>query len=203
MIQNNGWNYLQYACYSGHLDIAVELVMKYKANVNLPNHDEWTALHLASHKGHVEIVKLLLSTPDTDINCNVNGIGTALHCACKKNHMQVVSFLLHKANFKIFDSNGNLPISLTTDKNIRKLINKFDNPKKTERKTKNKDEDKNKYSMLRIVNYLPPVPPKTTGMVDKMGKFVLYFHQRILEVDAVEGIMLRFKNQTNYPSNPQ
>jgi hypothetical protein len=36
-----------------------------------------------------------------------------------------------------------------------------------------------------------------------MGKLVVNFHRRIIEVDAVEGIMLRFKNDHEYPSNPQ
>jgi hypothetical protein len=83
------------------------------------------------------------------------------------------------------------------------LINKFDNPRRTERKTKIKEEAKNKYSILKIIKYLPPVPPKTMGWLEKMGKFVVNFHKRILEVDAVEGIMLRFKTQSDYPSNPQ
>jgi ankyrin repeat protein len=99
-IQNNGWNLLQYVCLNGFTDIAVELVTKHKANVNIPNTDQWTPLHLASYKGHVEIVKVLMSVEDIDINCNVPGIGTPLHCACKKNHLQIVSLLLHKANFK-------------------------------------------------------------------------------------------------------
>lgn len=97
---NSGWNSLHYACFFGHSDIALDLITKYKANVNLPNSEGWTPLHLCSFKGHPELVKILLSNPDTDINCNVQGIGTPLHCACKKNNLQVVSILLHRANFK-------------------------------------------------------------------------------------------------------
>lgn len=97
---STGWSALHYACIFGFSEIALDLITKYKANVNIKNTDEWTPLHLAAFKGHQEIVKILLSSPETDINCNVPSIGTPLHCACKKNNLQVVSILLFKADIK-------------------------------------------------------------------------------------------------------
>lgn len=99
-LTNTGWNSLHYACFFGHSEIALDLITKYKANVNTPNAEDWAPLHLCSFKGHQEIVKILLSNPDTEVNKNVPNIGTPLHCACKKNHLQVVSLLLFKAEFK-------------------------------------------------------------------------------------------------------
>ncbi len=97
---STGWTPLHYACFFGYPEIALDLITKHKANVNIPNIEEWTPLHLCSFKGHQEIVKILLSFPETDVNCNVQVIGTPLHCACKKNHLQVVSILLFKADFR-------------------------------------------------------------------------------------------------------
>ena len=99
-LSNTGWNCLHHACFFGYSDIALDLITKFKANVNIPNLDEWTPLHLCSFKGHQEIVKILLSIPETEVNINVASIGTPLHCACRKNHLQVFSILLFKAEFK-------------------------------------------------------------------------------------------------------
>jgi ankyrin repeat protein len=96
---NTGWNALHHACFFGYSDIAYELIIKHKANVNIPNIEDWTPLHLCSFKGHSEVVKIILSIPETEFNSNVQGIGTPLHCACKKNNLQVVSILLFKADF--------------------------------------------------------------------------------------------------------
>jgi ankyrin repeat protein len=99
---NTGWNALHHACFCGYSDITLEIITKYKANVNIPNIESWTPLHLGSFKGHPEVVRILLSNPDTDVNSNVPIIGTPLHCACKKNNLQVVSILLFRADFKYF-----------------------------------------------------------------------------------------------------
>jgi ankyrin repeat protein len=97
---STGWSLLHYASFHGYSDFVMELITKYKANVNLPNIDGWTPLHLCSYKGYQDIVIILLSKEDIDVNKNVPCIGTPLHCACKKNNTGVVSILLHKANFK-------------------------------------------------------------------------------------------------------
>lgn len=97
---STGWSLLHYACFHGYADFVMELITKYRANVNSPNQDGWTPLHLCSYKGYHDIVILLISNSDLDVNKNVPGIGTPMHCACKKNNLQVVSILLHKANFK-------------------------------------------------------------------------------------------------------
>lgn len=96
---------------------------------------------------------------------------------------------------------------MTTDKNIRKLINKFDkHQRKSERKDKSVGnlvvKDIDKYSFLRMLDYTPPRPPKTFGMMEKMGKLVFNFHERYIEVDPVVGSFRRFKTKEDYPRNP-
>ena len=53
-----------------------------------------------------------------------------------------------------------------------------------------------------MIEYLPPKPPKTNGYIEKMGKLVLNFHKRYIEIDPVGGLLLRFKTLNDYPSNP-
>ncbi len=98
------------------------------------------------------------------------------------------------------DSNGNPAISLTTDRNIRKLINKLDKPKKLKR-LKTNEFDAQKYTFLKTLEFTPPKPPKVLGRVEKMGKFVFNFHDRFIEVDPVIGSFRRYKLKSDYPTN--
>jgi hypothetical protein len=111
---------------------------------------------------------------------------------------QILSILKFN-NFSIFDSNGNLPINLTNDKNIKNLINKFDKPKK---KKKNRNNIEGPYSFLSNFEFIPPKPPKTFGFLKKMGRFVLNFHYRFIEIDPIMGALRRYKTREEYPSNP-
>jgi len=96
---------------------------------------------------------------------------------------------------------------LTTDRNIKKLISKYDKPKKAidKKKTKSQIEDsKNieKYSFIKKLSYKPPKPPKTIGYLEKMGTFVINFHKRYIEIDPIIGSLRRFKSIEDYPNKP-
>ncbi len=96
---------------------------------------------------------------------------------------------------------------MTTDRNIKKLISKYDKPKKAidKKKTKSQIEDsKNieKYSFIKKLSYKPPKPPKTIGYLEKMGTFVINFHKRYIEIDPIIGSFRRFKSIEDYPNKP-
>lgn len=100
-----------------------------------------------------------------------------------------------------------MPVSLTTDRNIKRLISKYDKPKKAAEKKKTKSQieeskELEKYSFLKKLNYRPPKPPKTVGYLEKMGTFVINFHQRYVEIDPIIGSLRRFKTIQDYPNNP-
>ena len=96
-----------------------------------------------------------------------------------------------------------MPISLTTDKNIKKIINKYDKPAPSKKRDKSqKTLDLSKYSILRSIEYTPPKPPKAQGYIEKMGKFIINFHLRFIEVDPIVGSFRRYKTKADYPSNP-
>ena len=90
---------------------------------------------------------------------------------------------------------------MTTDRNIKKLINKLDKPKRN-KKDKLDNVDLAKYSFLKTLEFTPPRPAKTLGFVEKMGKFVINFHNRFIEVDPLVGAFRRYKTKGDYPSNP-
>jgi hypothetical protein len=107
--------------------------------------------------------------------------------------------------FRIADNHGNLAVSVTTDKNIKKLINKFDKPRTKEKRItsakKEELKESDKYSFLKVLDYTPPKPPKVFGYLEKMGKLVINFNKRYVEVDPIVGSMRRFKSHIDYPMN--
>ena len=141
--EKSGWAPIHYCCYYGYTEMLVEIVSQYKANVNLITNNNWSPLHLAAFKGYSAIVSYLISFDEIDVNMVLPKIGTALHCACKRNYLQIVSILLHKAEPSIKQENGLMPIDLTTDKNIKRLINKV---------IKNKNINNNIYSNFNNIH---------------------------------------------------
>jgi hypothetical protein len=55
---------------------------------------------------------------------------------------------------------------------------------------------------MKNLEFMPPKPPKTLGFIQKMGKFIINFHDRFLEIDPIIGSFRRYKLQSDYPSNP-
>jgi hypothetical protein len=96
---------------------------------------------------------------------------------------------------------------LTTDRNIKKLISKYDKPKKTADKKKTRSQieeskEMEKFGFLKKLTYRPPKPPKTVGYLEKMGTFVINFNKRYVEIDPIIGSFRRFKTIQDYPNNP-
>jgi serine/threonine protein kinase/ankyrin repeat protein len=128
-LKNYKYAPIHYTAMYGYLEIMKELVNKYKADINLVSSDKWTPLHLSAYKGHLDIVNYLLQNEDINCNLCLPKIGTPLHCACKRNNFKIVSVLLHKCDPLIKNMEGLLPINLTNDSNIKKIINKIVNKK--------------------------------------------------------------------------
>lgn len=69
-----------------------------------------------------EVQKLVESGVDVNSQNEVNG-WTCLHWACKRNHGQVVSYLLKSgADKEILTSKGEMPVQLTSRREIRRIM---------------------------------------------------------------------------------
>ncbi|XP_059006376.1 ankyrin repeat domain-containing protein 40 isoform X3 [Mustela lutreola] len=69
-----------------------------------------------------EVQKLVESGVDVNSQNEVNG-WTCLHWACKRNHGQVVSYLLQSgADKEILTTKGEMPVQLTSRREIRKIM---------------------------------------------------------------------------------
>jgi len=126
--KENGWNALHYSCFYGRDEMTETLIKIFNPSPELINgltNDGYTPLHFACIKGHINVVRILLFLNEINVNILHEKDGTPLHIACKKNDMQIVSILVSfKANLNIKNSKNQLPIDLTTDDNIKKILKK-------------------------------------------------------------------------------
>ena len=96
---------------------------------------------------------------------------------------------------------------MTSDKNIKKLINKFNKPKKCNEKKKKtpieEEKELEKFEFYRDIPFKPPKPPKIIGYLEKMGNLIFNFRSRFIEIDPIFGSLRRYKYIEDYPNNPK
>ena len=201
--KKNGWNALHYSCFYGREKMTQNLITLFNPSIELINgitKEGYTPLHLACLKGHINVIKILLFLKDIDVNIKSEKEGTPLHIACEKNNMQIVSILVsYKADLKIENSKHKLPIELTTDENIKKILKKA--------MLYNKEDDKN----LNIKNtelnsyadnfFTPSKPPISIGKIEKRGHFLPIYEQIFIEVNPIIGCIKKYKFSKDYPDN--
>ena len=203
--KENGWNALHYSCFYGREEMTETLIKLFNPSVELINgltNDGYTPLHLACIKGHINIVRILLFLKEIDVNITQEKDGTPLHIACKKNDMQIVSILVSfKADLYIKNLQNKLPIDLTTDENIKKILKKA-------MIYSSKDDENNmitgetEISMYVDNFFTPPKPPITIGQVEKRGYFLPTYENIFIEVNPILNCIKKYKNPSQYPKNP-
>ena len=158
-LDNFKYSPIHYVSMYGYSELLQILINRHRVNVNLITSDNWTALHLSSYKGHLDTVTILLQSKEINYNLCLPRIGTPLHCACKRNNFKIVSLLLHKVDPLIPNKEGLLPINMTNDPNIKKIINKIINKnnyinKNNEKdlKVKNDINIKEKHKIINTIN---------------------------------------------------
>lgn len=123
VIDNDGNTLLHYAASSGQTEI-VELLLRYRANINARNNNGDTPLHKAVYEQRENIVRILLER-GARIVVNKNK-KTPLHMAATGRNVDIVELLLmHGANPNIQDSHGNTPLLNATGMHGREKIIKL------------------------------------------------------------------------------
>jgi len=116
---------LHYAVLNGHKDV-VELLLNYKADINVKDKDGYTPLYEAAKGGHKEVAELLL-TKKADVNAKDNKGYSPLHEAVVADDKSVVELLLlNKADVNAIDTNNRqTPLHLAAwngRKNVAQLL---------------------------------------------------------------------------------
>jgi len=208
--EKNGWTALHYSSYYGCSEITRTILKEYKPNVNCLDKEGFTPIHLAIYKVNVDIVRILLSVQGIDINIREKKIGSAIHIACMKNNIKIVSMLLaSKADLFEKSEDGFLPIDMTNDNNIKKLLMKV-----MEMKNNNNDNyninnnivnsnEVSNNSSISDRNFTPPKQEKILGNVEKIGEYLPIYRYRFLELDPILGYLKRYKCIQDFPTNPK
>ena len=229
-LDNSKYAAIHYAAMYGYVEMMKTLINRYRVNVNLISIDKWSALHLAAYKGHIGIVNILLQCKEINFNLCIDYKGTPLHCACKRNNFKIVSLLLHKCDPLIKNFEGLLPINMTNEPSIKKIINKIINKNygyniNNESGIKN-NEDVNikenhkiinisykrnnperkmdfiNFTFLKDLKQIPNQPPIYNGFIYKKGNKISHFNSRLIEINPIKGFLLIFINKEDFPNKP-
>ena len=190
----NNYTALHYSALYGCVEITNKILDLYKnsIDINAKTKEGYSALHLAVFKNKTEIVKILIKIKGIKINEKVPKFGNVLHIACKLNNLKIVNLLI-STNIDPFDKNdeGKLPIDLTNDEKIKKILKNYMN------------KNINKNILVEKNNFKPPKPNKTIGFVEKIGQWLPTFKLRLIEIDPTLGYMKRYKSKDDYPFYPK
>jgi ankyrin repeat protein len=102
----------------------MNFLLEKHADPNLWTSDGWTPLQLAVSRRAIKCAHILVSSPRVKVN-DLTIKGTALHIAAKMEFIEMVKLLMdNKANEHLPDNNGDTPIELTDNKEIKSILNR-------------------------------------------------------------------------------
>ena len=102
-----------------------------RVNPNLRGKDDWTPLEIAIQSGFFQLANVLLEDKRTQVNqVNSEVRGSALHLAAKSGYLPICQILLLKGvDLNIRDANGLLAKQITSNPQIKNLIEKYEEHK--------------------------------------------------------------------------
>ena len=108
----NSSSILHLACQQGHLELAEQLMARYKLDPTIGDDDENSLLHYAALHGKSGVAKLLIINYGFPVNHLNSNNETPLHLACTKGHLTFVRTLVreYKADIKARDINKHMPL---------------------------------------------------------------------------------------------
>ena len=107
---HSGSSLLHLAAAHGWMDVVINLITKYKCDVNCRNYRKRTPLHYASLAGHLEVVRYFINEQHCDPMTKDNWDRTPLHYACKKGHLNIAQYLINKQHCDPKDMLGQTPL---------------------------------------------------------------------------------------------
>jgi ankyrin repeat protein len=119
--ESRGRTPLHMAAEYGDIEL-VDLLIRYRADVNAPDRDGNTPLHYAVMRGHKHVAEFLLKNRANSNAQNKDG-RTPLHITALSNNIELAQLLLrYGANPQKRDAAGKTPINLTTNEELARLL---------------------------------------------------------------------------------
>ncbi|WP_264705088.1 ankyrin repeat domain-containing protein [Wolbachia endosymbiont (group A) of Gymnosoma rotundatum] len=113
---------LHWAAVKGHKEVLEALLEKDEIDVNAQDKDNRTPLHWATGRDNVEVVNVLI-IKGADVNAQDKDNRTPLHFAAQNNNKEIVDALIKAgADVNIKDEDGKTPLDLTTNEEIKTLL---------------------------------------------------------------------------------
>ena len=105
------------------MDIAIDLITKYKCNINSKDSIGRTPLHYAVINNHLEVVRYLIIEQHCDLMTRDNDGNTPLHIACYNRDIDIVQYLLStgKVNPLARNKYGNHPMPIIDYRSVPML----------------------------------------------------------------------------------
>ena len=134
-----GWTTFLYAAAFGNSSMLRNILSKNKNLINSKTKNNVTPLHMAVVYDNLDNIKYLVRNLKVDINAKDDDGWTALHFAAASDSYRAVEILLkNNADANIADIEGKKPVDITTDTDIKELLNKYTSTTETENNTTEK-----------------------------------------------------------------
>ena len=123
----NRQSMLHLAATHGWMDIVIDLITKYKCDINCKDFRGRIPLHYAAINNHLEVVKYFINKQHCDPMTRDNDGNTPLHYACGYGHTHVVQYLLSTSKNPLAkNKNGEIPVDWARKHyNVLKLFQSF------------------------------------------------------------------------------
>ena len=204
---------LHLAAREGWMDIAIDLITKYKCDINSKDSNGRTPLYYAASNNHLEVVRYFINEQQCDPMTKDNDGNTPLHIAVINNHLEVVRCFLNEQHCDPMtrDNDGNTPLHIAASNNHLEVVRYLIIEQHCDPMTKDNDDDTPlhyacRHSHIDIVRYL-----LSTGKVNPLArnkhgiypKFKLDHIRRLsmLHLAAYKGwmdILNKYKCDTTY-----
>ena len=111
---------LHLAAHHGWIDIAIDLITKYKCDTNCKDSEGCTPLHYAASNNHLELVRYFINEQHCDPMTRDDDGDTPLHLACDNGHAHMVQYLLStgKVNPLAKNKYGSTPVDCASRSTI-------------------------------------------------------------------------------------
>ncbi|MDR1261457.1 MAG: ankyrin repeat domain-containing protein [Rickettsiales bacterium] len=127
---------LHLAAYNGHTDTVEALLNAEGINVNAKDNNGATPLHSAIKNNRIDVVEVLLRAEGININEDDYSGSTPLHWAVYGGNVDIVKALLDKgASINVVNGDGDTPLDLTINEEIKALLQKESITPTTEEQT--------------------------------------------------------------------
>ena len=176
-VPSNRWyarlvSLLHLAAHHGWMDIIIDLITKYKCDINCKDSRGRTPLHYAAINNHLEVVRYFINEQHCDPMTRDNDGNTPLHIAAQHGRMDIFIDLItkYKCDTNCKGSYGRTPLHYAVINNHLEVVRYFINELHYDPMTRDNDGDTLlhyacDYGTVRIVKYL-----LSTGKVDPLAK---------------------------------